>query len=87
MSPSPAMRCRDRRDDISDSNVIQLICPWKQGWGKAERTKVLACCIIQLTSSCSFILHALVLISQATNKKATSSKSYKVYGISKQTHS
>jgi hypothetical protein len=79
MSPSPAMRCRDRRDDISDS---------KQGWGKAERTKVLACCIIQLTSSCSFILHALlVLISQATNKKATSSKSYKVYGISKQRHS
>jgi hypothetical protein len=29
MSPSPAMRCRDRRNDISDSNVIQLICPWK----------------------------------------------------------
>jgi len=61
---------------ILDAQSRELKDAWKQG------------CIIQLTSSCSFIPHALLfLISQATNNKATSSKSHKVYGISKQTHS
>jgi len=58
---------------ILDAQSRKMKDAWKQD------------CIIKLTSSCSFIPHAL--ISQATNNKATSSKSHKVYGILKQTHS